>query len=574
MTKELRLTSAYSKTITTTLLIVCLSLFINLSAETKRPVRAKNGMVVSPSTLATDIGVEILKNGGNAVDASVAVGFALAVCYPSAGNIGGGGFMVIHLEDGKSTTIDFRERAPLSVHKDIYLDEDGNYNPDLSTKGWTSAGVPGSVAGLIYALEKYGTMRLSEVITPAIKLAENGFEVGYDLANHINIFNEDFNEYEASKEIFTAEGDSLNEDHFLVQKELANALKLIKENGRDGFYKGYIADLIVKQSFDNGGYITHKDLQEYNPVERMPIKGNYKGYEIISMPPPSSGGIALVQSLNILENFEFAKNAWHSSDYIHKTVEALKKVYADRSQHLGDSDFYDVPAQWLTSKLYAKSIFDKIKTIATPSDSIAPGIPVTYESKETTHYSIVDEFGNAVSTTVTLNSSYGNKIVVEGAGFLLNNEMDDFNAKPGEPNQYGLIGGEANSIQPGKRMLSSMTPTIVLEDGKPYIVVGSPGGSQIITSVLQVILNCIDFNMDIQGAIDMPRFHHQWYPDEILFEEFGTTHDVISNLILKGHNIGEADSWIGRVQGILIDQENNVIFGGTDSRAFGKAVGY
>ena len=303
------MTSAYSKFFSFAFLILFVATNFQVIAETKRPVRAKNGMVVSPSALATDIGVEILKNGGNAVDASVAVGFALAVCYPSAGNIGGGGFMVMHLNDGKSTTIDFRERAPLSVHKDIYLDEEGNYNPDLSTKGWTSVGVPGSVAGLIYVLEKYGTMRLTDVITPAIKLAENGFEVGYELANHINIFNEDFNQYEASKEIFTADGDSLKENHFLIQKDLANTLRLIKENGNDGFYKGLVADLIVNHSFDNGGYITYKDLEEYKPVERIPVKGNYKGYEIISMPPPSSGGVALIQSLNILENFEFAKNA-------------------------------------------------------------------------------------------------------------------------------------------------------------------------------------------------------------------------------------------------------------------------
>jgi gamma-glutamyltranspeptidase/glutathione hydrolase len=530
-------------------------------------------MVVSPSEIATDIGVEILKNGGNAIDASVAVGFALSVCYPSAGNIGGGGFMVIHLSDGKSTTIDFRERAPLSVNKDIYLDEEGNYDHELSTKGWTSVGVPGTVAGLIYVLEKYGTMRLSDLTTPAIKLAENGFEAGYDLANHINIFNKDFNEYESSREIFTDNGDSLKENHFLVQKDLANTLRLIKENGINGFYKGYIADLIVKNSFDNGGYITYKDLEEYKPIERNPVTGNYKGYEIVSMPPPSSGGIALIQSLNILENFEFSKNSWGSSDYIHKVVESLKRVYADRSKHLGDPDFYDVPVEWLTSKEYAKNIFSNIKNVATPSDSIMPGIPVIYESKETTHYSIVDRFGNAVSTTVTLNSSYGNKIVLQGAGFLLNNEMDDFNAKPGEPNQYGLLGGEANSIQPGKRMLSSMTPTIVLKDDNPFIIAGSPGGSQIITSVLQVILNCIDFGMDIQKAIDMPRFHHQWFPEEIIFEEFGTAHDVKSNLILKGHKIGGIGR-IGRVQGILIDNEKNIIFGGTDSRGFGKAAGY
>ncbi|MBI9072288.1 MAG: gamma-glutamyltransferase [Melioribacteraceae bacterium] len=545
---------------------------LNLNAAIKDPVKAENGMVVSASELASKVGADILKKGGNAVDASVAVGFALAVTFPYAGNIGGGGFMVIHLEDGLNTSIDYREKAPAKAHRDMYLDDEKNVISGMSTEGWSSGGVPGSVAGMIYALEKYGTLSLKEVIKPAIELAANGFPLSYRMANDINGFREYFLMYESSKKIFTNKGQPKVEGEMFVQTDLANTLKLIKENGRDGFYKGNVAELIVKQSGELGGFIEIEDLENYEPVEREPITGEYKDYKFISMPPPSSGGIALAQALNIIENFNFEKNEWGSSRYIHTVSEVLKYVYADRSQHLGDEDFYNVPKEWLTSEKYAEEIASKIGDIAVPSKEILPcDIPI-YESNETTHYSVVDKFGNAVSVTTTINSGYGSKVVVDGAGFLLNNEMDDFSAKPGVPNQFGLLGNEANSIQPNKRMLSSMSPTIVTKNDKPYIVIGSPGGSRIITTVLQVILNCIDFGMDIQEAIDMPRFHHQWMPDRIDYEKFGMSGDVKKSLENRGQTIG-IETVVGRAQGIMVDK-NGTLWGASDSRGFGKAIGY
>ena len=424
-------------------------------------------MVVSTSSYASKVGVEILKKGGNAIDAAVAVGFALAVTYPSAGNIGGGGFMVIHLADGKNITLDYREKAPLSAHKDMYLNEVGDFVPELSQQGTTSAGVPGSVAGLIYALENYGTLSLAEVIQPAIDLAKNGWRLerrdSIYFSNNFPLFEK----YPSSKKIFTKNGDLYRVGDLFVQPDLAWTLEQIKEKGRDGFYKGKVAELLVKQVSSLGGYITLEDLEKYQPVERAPVIGTYRGYEIISMPPPSSGGIALVELLNILENYDLSNEDWGSSKYIHHIVEAMKYVYADRTYHLGDADFYPVPEDHLTSKEYAKTIFERIeaaKNRAVPSSEIKSlDVAQIYESTETTHYSVYDSFGNAVSTTTTINSSFGSGIVVEGAGFLLNNEMDDFSGKPGVMNQFGLLGTEANSIQPEKRMLSSMTPTIIIK---------------------------------------------------------------------------------------------------------------
>ena len=563
----------YSKRISLIFCFLFFSSAVCLLADAPDPVRSKNGMVVSASNLASKVGLQILKKGGNAVDAAVAVGFALAVTYPSAGNIGGGGFMVIHLNDGRNTAIDYREKAPLQAFKDMYLDENGEFLSKLSTEGATSSGVPGSVAGLIFALEHYGTMSLAEVIQPAINLAEDGFPLDYSLANSFKSVLNYMEKYPSSFEKFTNNGRLYNEGEIFKQKDLAETLKLIKKKGRDGFYKGKVADLIINQVQKLGGYFTHEDLEKYGVVERKPIEGSYRGYEIISMSPSSSGGLVLVEMLNILENFSFSKDGWGDSRYIHALTETMKYAYADRSVHIGDSDFYDVPINWLISKEYAKEIFNKINDQAKPSDEISAGVPAPKESEQTTHYSVYDKFGNAVSTTTTLNDSYGNKIVVEGAGFLLNNEMDDFSSKPGAPNQFGLIGGEANSIQPEKRMLSAMTPTIVLKDGKPFLLIGSPGGSTIITVVLQVILNCIDFKMDIQSAINQPRFHHQWLPDQIDYEEYGMTLDVKENLIKRGQKIGKERS-LGRAEGILIDRENNIIFGATDPRGYGSAEGY
>jgi len=562
----------FSKKVFTSILFF---LFASSSlASPDNPIKAKNGMVVSANDLATKVGVVILKNGGNAVDAAVAVGFALSVTYPVAGNIGGGGFMVIHLADGRDITIDYREKAPFLSSKDMYLDSAGNYNPKLSQLGETSAGVPGSVAGMIYALEKYGTMKLADVIKSAINLAEDGFPLNESTAASFNRYKKSFEKFESTKKVFTKIDDVFKEGEIFKQPDLAKTLRLIKENGRDGFYKNYVASLIVEQMKKSGGYISYEDLENYQPVVRQPVKGLYKGYDVISMGPPSSGGIALIELLNILENFSFDKKEWGSSRYIHTLAEAMKYVYADRTYHLGDEDFYPVPKKFLLSKEYAKQIASKIKSIAVPSSEILQGKPKEFlESMETTHYSVYDSYGNAVSTTTTINSGYGSKVVVDGAGFFLNNEMDDFSAKPNVPNQFGLLGGEANSIQPGKRMLSSMTPTIVLKDNKPFLIVGSPGGSTIMTVVLQVILNVIDFDMDIMKAIEMPRIHHQWFPNEIIYEPFGMSVDVMENLLEKGHNIASPEN-LGRVEGILINNSDGFIYGSTDPRGNGLAKGF
>ena len=556
--------------------IILLTLIFSgvLLSQSPDLIRGKNGMIVSASKLSSQIGIDILKKGGNAVDAAVAVGFALAVTYPAAGNLGGGGFMVIHLNDGKNTTIDFREKAPLIAKEDLYWDSLGNYDSDLSQFGVTSSGVPGSVAGLIYALEKYGTLSLKDVIQPAIDLAENGFALEYRLAKSLEYENENFNKYESSKKVFTQDGLPFAEGEKLVQKDLAFTLRQIADNGSNGFYDGEVAQLIVNQIKSNGGYITLEDLQSYKPVERLPISTDYKGYNVVTMGPPSAGGVTLLQMLNILENYNFSHGEWGSSKFIHSLVEAMKFVFADRSKHIGDPDYYSVPIDWLLSKDYGRNIFNRIGENATPSVNIFPGeVPSAKESEETTHYSVIDKYGNAVSTTTTINSSYGSKVVVEGAGFLLNNEMDDFSCKPGVPNQFGLIGSEANKIEPGKRMLSSMTPTIILKDGKPFMVLGSPGGATISTVVLQVILNVLDFGMDIQQAIDKPRIHHQWLPDKIDFESFGLSLDVINSLEKKGHIIGD-ERVLGRVEGIIADQNNRLFYGATDPRGFGAAIAY
>ena len=554
-------------------LFFILVLFSTIFSFNGNPERAKHGMVVTASDLATDVGVAILKKGGNAVDASVAVGFALAVTFPSAGNIGGGGFMVIHLADGKNTTIDFRETAPLAAHEKMYLDSLGNFVPSESQTGWSSAGVPGTVAGLIYALQKYGTMKLKDVIQPAIDLAENGFVLSKNMAESINFYHEDFLKIETSKKIFTKSGKRFLEGDTLIQKELANTLKLIRDEGKDAFYKGMIAKKFVTESKKNKGIFTLKDLEDYKVAERFPIEGSYRGYKIVSMPPPSSGGICLIEALNVLENYSFKKENWNSAEYIHTLAEVMKHIYADRAEHMGDPGFYDVPTNYLTSKQYAAEIKDEIGNDAIPSKEIsAAKIPRHREKEETTHYSVADEFGNAVSTTYTLNGGFGNKIVVDGLGFLLNNEMDDFSAKPGVPNQFGLVGSKANSIQPKKRMLSSMTPTIIMKDDKPFMVIGSPGGSTIITSVLQTILNVIDFEMNIYDAIAAPKIHHQWFPDQIDYEKPALTEDTYKNLITRGYKLNEVKS-LGRMEGIIIDS-SKTFFGSSDPRGFGKAAGW
>lgn len=556
-------------------LLACSILFSTLHGASKDAVRGKKGMVVSADEFASRVGIEILKKGGNAVDAAVAVGFALAVTFPQAGNIGGGGFMVIRMADGRTTTIDYRERAPAAATRDMYLNEQGEFVSSRSEVGHLSAGVPGSVAGLLYALEKYGTRKREQVIQPAIDFAGRGFPISYRFADALKSDVKNLSLFPATRKIFTKNGQPYEEGDILVQKDFAETLKRIKKSGRDGFYKGKTADLIVREMKRSGGLITHSDLEEYQPVERPPVRGTYRGFEIISMGPPSSGGIALIQLLNLLEPYDIRTLGFGSSKTVSLMAEAMKLVYADRAQYLGDSDFYPVPIEQLISKIYAnerQKLLDTTRAI--PSSRISHGAVTVREGSETTHYSIVDRWGNAVSVTTTINSWFGSMVVVDGAGFLLNNEMDDFSAKPDVSNQYGLLGGEANAIQPGKRMLSAMTPTIVLKDEQPYLITGSPGGPTIITTVLQVICNVIDHKMPIQEAIDAPRIHHQWYPDTLMYEKRGMVKDVLENLKARGYSLKEREGHQGRAEGIIIDRQRGLYLGVTDPRGYGAAVGY
>ena len=462
--------------------------------------------------------MDILKGGGNAVDAAVAVGFALAVTYPSAGNIGGGGFMVIRLADGTTVANDHRETAPAKAQRDMYLDDEGEVVDGLSTASHLAVGVPGSVAGLLAVLERHGTLPRRAVVAPAIALAKEGFALPADIAGQFQRQRKAFAPYPASAAKFAKkDGSPFAAGDLFRQPQLAATLERIAEHGRDGFYKGLTASQIVAEMQRGGGLVDYPDLEGYRPVWRTPVRGTYRGYDILSMPPPSSGGLLLAQMLNILEAYDVASLGHGSAAAAHLMIEAERRAYADRATHLGDPDFYDVPAQMLADKRYARqrfADFDPLK--ATDSTAVAAGEPWPAESVETTHVSVLDAAGNAVAYTTTLNLGYGSKIVVTDAGFLLNNEMDDFSAKPNTPNAFGLLGGEANAIEPGKRMLSSMTPTIVLRDDEPFLVTGSPGGSTIITTVLQVVLNVLDHGMDLGEAVAAPRFHHQWQPNRVV----------------------------------------------------------
>lgn len=540
-------------------------------------VSGTSGMVVSASKYASQVGIDILKSGGNAVDAAVAIGFALAVTYPQAGNLGGGGFMVIKIKD-TVTAIDYREKAPAGSTRNMFLNDKGEFLPDKSQVGHLSAGVPGSVAGMLYALEKYGTKKREEIIAPSIKLAEDGFEMEQELASSLNGEYELFKQFPSTKKVFTKNGLNYTGGELFIQKDLANTLKLISIHGRDGFYSGVTAELIVKEMQRGGGIITSEDLKNYNPVERIPIHINYKGYDVYSMSPPSSGGIALAQLLNMAEYEQIPdRNDVYNgikdhSNYLHNIIESMKRVYADRSEHLGDPDFWKVPVNELISKDYAKKRRNEISNNSTPSGEIKPGVFIN-ESDQTTHYSVIDKDGNMVSVTTTLNNTYGSGVVVDGAGFLLNDEMDDFASKPGEPNMFGLVGNEANAIEPGKRMLSSMTPTIILKDGSPFMVVGSPGGGRIITSVFTTIINVIDFKMPLDSAIDKPRFHHQWLPEYLQYEAGAIDEEVLAKLQEKGHQVKQISDY-GRVEAILVDWKNHTYYGHSDRRGYGAAIGY
>lgn len=529
------------------------------------PVWAANGMVASQEALATKIGVDIMQQGGNAIDAAVAVGYALAVTLPRAGNLGGGGFMLVYLADEqRSVAIDYREVAPQTASADMFLDANGDPDNTLSRFHGLAVGVPGTVLGLELALQKYGTMSLAQVIAPAIKLARDGIAVTPDLANSLSATQKRLSQWPSTQTIFyKADGSNYQPGEILKQTDLANTLTAIAKQGSSAFYQGPIAKQISDSVQDAGGIMTMQDLASYKAIERQPVTGDYHGYQVVSMPPPSSGGVHIIQMLNMLSQYPIDKMGHNSAATIHVMAESMRRAYADRSLYLGDPDFVNVPVETLTNKQYAKQLVSQINpTKATPSSEVSPGTLLPYESNQTTHYSVVDKFGNAVSNTYTLNFSYGSGLVADGTGVLLNNEMDDFSAKPGVPNAYGLVGGKANAVAAKKRPLSSMTPTIVLKDNKPYLVTGSPGGSRIITTTLQVIMNVIDHKMNIAEASAAPRFHHQWLPDMIRIEK-GLNVDTINLLESKGHKV-EVKAAMGSTQTIMLTEQG--VYGASDPR--------
>ncbi|MCP4322324.1 MAG: gamma-glutamyltransferase [Alteromonadales bacterium] len=539
------------------------AIYSNISIH--HPVWAKSAMVATQEALATQIGVDILKQGGNAVDAAVAVGYALAVTLPRAGNLGGGGFMLVYLnKENKAIAIDYREKAPANASRDMYLDETGKVQNQLSRFTGLAVGVPGTVMGLELARKKYGTFSREKLIAPAIKLAKQGIIVTPDLASSLNRALPRLSKWPTSQQIFyKTNGKSYQVGELLKQLDLANSLQAISQQGEKAFYQGDIAKNISESVQQAGGLISLNDMNNYHAVERQPVKGNYRGYQVLSMPPPSSGGIHIVQLLNMLENYPLSEYGFNSAKTIHLMSESMRRAYADRASYLGDSDFVDVPLKALTSKDYAKQLTQKINlNKATDSQTIKAGKVTPYESNQTTHFSIVDKWGNAVSNTYTLNFSYGMGLVAKGTGILLNNEMDDFSSKPGEPNGYGLIGGEANAIEAHKRPLSSMSPTILLKDNQPYLVTGTPGGSRIITTTLQIILNVLDHKMNIAQATASPRIHHQWLPDYIRYEQ-GISPDTIELLEAKGHKLKQQVT-MGSTQTIM--RNENGVYGASDPR--------
>lgn len=549
-------------------------------AAWRDPVRGKHSMVASQHELASKIGVEIMKKGGNAVDAAIAVALALAVVYPEAGNLGGGGFMLIRLKNGTATSIDYREMAPLSATRDVFLDKNGELirGEGSSTIGYRASGVPGTPAGMEYAFLKYGSGKIkwSELVDPARKLAQNGYVLSYRLANLLETYEKTLSKYEESKRIFLNNGKFYEEGDLFKQPDLAATLERIQKDGAKGFYEGKTAQLIADDMKRNNGLITLEDLKQYKAKERIPIRGSYRGYEIISMPPPSSGGIVLIQVLNMLENYDIRKMGWASAEKYHLLTESFRRAFADRAEFMGDPDFANVPTSELIAKTYAA---DRAKSInfaaASNSKEIGHGEPSGKESMDTTHFSVVDAVGNVVTNTYTINDLYGSAVTAKGTGVLLNDEMDDFAAQPGKPNMFGLIQGENNSVQPKKRPLSSMTPTIVMrKDGSVWFALGARGGPRIITAVLQATINMIDHDMNIQEALDAPRIHHQWFPDHIYFEQFGLTPDTRSILEKLGHKFNTSPGNLASATGIAIEEKTGVRLGAIDSRSDGEAIGY
>jgi gamma-glutamyltranspeptidase / glutathione hydrolase len=558
-----------------------------VGAAPLQPTHSQHAMVVSVHELASRAGVEMLRSGGNAVDAAVATGFALAVVHPQAGNLGGGGFLLLRKANGDTHFIDFRERAPAAATENMYLDAHGNVipesNKDSSVVGYKSVGVPGSVAGLVYAEKKYGKLSLDKVIAPAVKLAHDGFVLAYEDAQDLKD-DEYLAQFPESKRIFQRNGNYYQPGELFKQPELARTLERIAKNPED-FYHGAMAQQLASAIRKNGGLITTDDLAAYEVKEREPIRGSYRGYDIISAPPPSSGGVALVEILNTLEGFDLAKFGNRSADAIHLEVEAFRRAFYDRADFMGDPDFAKVPVAQLIDKKYAAAWRDSIdpahatasRELKRPSFSELERVArshhgTIWEPENTTHYSVVDAEGNAVAVTTTLNDSFGSRVTAEGLGFLLNDEMDDFTSKPGVPNTYGLIQGPANAIGPGKRPLSAMTPTIVLKDGKLFLVLGSPGGPTIITTVANILMGVVDFGLDIQEAVNAPRFHHQWLPDEILVED-RLSPDTMNILRSKGHKLKVRHSW-GDGECIMVDPKTGERLGASDGRNNGKAVGY
>ena len=533
----------------------------------RQPVRARHAMVVSQEQFATEAGVRVLRSGGNAVDAAVTVGLALAVTHPAAGNLGGGGFMLVRFAGGRTSFVDFRERAPGKASRNMYLDAGGKPTND-SIEGWRAPGVPGTVRGLEHAHKKWGRKPWAELVAPAVALARDGFAMPYELATSL-ARNKRLAKFSESRRIF--QHDRVQPGEKLVQPDLARTLERIARDGSRDFYEGETARILAAEMARNGGLITLADLKNYAVREREPLRGSYKGFEIFTAPPPSSGGIGLLQMLGMLEGSGYDKPGHGAAATIHYVAEVMRRYYADRAEHFGDPDFHRVPVKALLAPAYTASRRASIdRERATPSDAVRSGSFADAESTETTHYSIVDAEGNAIAVTYTLNGSYGSGVTVAGIGVLLNNEMDDFAAKPGEPNMFGLVQGEANAIAPGKRPLSSMTPTIVLRDGRLFMVYGGPGGGRIITSVLQAFLNVIDFGMNVQDAVDRPRFHHQWKPDRITMEP-GFSPDTIHLLERRGHTV-EVAAPASRVEAILID--GGWLQGAADSRGLGAAQGY
>ncbi len=562
------------------LIIFILIYFSNLSCVRKAPVFGENGMVVSTSWHASQVGIDILKEGGNAVDAAVGVGFALAVTSSSNGNIGGGGFMVTRFSSGKTFTLDYREMAPAMAERNMYLDENGDIIKGKSRSTHFASGVPGSVDGLLKAWKDHGSGNISieRLLRPSINLAKNGFDLSDYEAERFNKNKERLSKHAETKRIFTRNDRKWKAGDIFYQSDLAETLERIVKNGRDGFYKGKTADLIVEEMKNVGGWITHKDLENYKSLYRDPIEGSFQNYDILSMGPPSSGGILLIHMLNMFDEIMNKSESlsidlsYNSIDYIHILTEIERRAYADRAEHLADADFWDVPEGMLLSKDYARERVSSIDlSKATLSSDISHGNSYIDQSEETTHYSIVDKEGNAVSVTTTINSGYGNGITITGAGFLMNNEMDDFSSKPGEPNMFGLLGNEANAIEPKKRPLSSMTPTIVLKDGQPFLILGTPGGSTIITTVLQNLLNVVIHGMDIREAVSSPRVHSQWMPDMLFHEQRGLSKRLIKRLSARGHEVKLRGN-IGEANGIMIDDQG--FWGGPDSRGENTAIGY